>query len=959
MAVRIQWNEHEEAVLLCALIKVLNHELERKQAISEVSTQLREIAIARGIAIDDTFRNENGIALQMSKLEYVFTNGESGLYVDTGWYFTIVHIYRNDHDKYMKLLGEAMEVSAPNKAESMSFSTWMKENKPEQANGILSSLNILSILLLKNKTIQSSIVQITNIEEIESLLSRIRSNKGINMHAGSKRNAYIIALSEYRDYLLYLQGEHSEKKNSENTLAEISRKQSSENNDSCNECETAEREVSFIETQSYSYTRPLDLEYFGTHYSVKNWTQAYVQLVKCLLEDYPDKIASLQGKSIRGRGRIDIADTSGSDAMLAPREIAEDLYLETNESASAIVEKSGILLKFCDVDYDEVKILYISTRNNKLNSAQVEVKHQESKSYQTNGLSFYDWLVQTRGMAEGTGRSYDSAINTADAFVKEHNIGHGMLRGTTDAIIVSETADELFQTAEFVELNQRQHNRFRAALSKYLQYINGDNAIIEKRPEAVMEETFEDVDLTPYRMILLEKFPNGFRIDSRLDMGRFRAFWKDKFGLEIFEDNETVRKRVMHITVRYQDFVYLPETMASEQTTQKILSYLKECFQDGKSAVYFDALYKEFQSEFEGKHINNPEMLRSYLSFINQDKFYIHRNYLTADADTDVNPTDEVRDYLITAGIPVKVEDLKEKLSHIDEETVFWAVAGRNSAEFVRNKKGEYFHADIIHFTHQETDTIIEMIQQGIDDKGYMGGKELTDAIEVKLPSIMERYSFLTWLGLRDVVAYKLQNVFSFKGKIISTYGQDLSMSDVFAHFAASHDYFTLEQLNFLKRDLDTPIYFDSVYANSLRINKEEFVSRDQASFDIEATDAAISRFCTGDYIALRDISFFGSFPSAKFPWNGFLLEHYVADFSKKFKLLHIGFTAGTPVGAIVRRSSRFNDFDELVSAELAANSIPLNRESALKYLVDIGLLARRNYRGIDQVLSNAVLQRL
>ena len=79
MAVRIQWNEHEEAVLLCALIKVLNHELERKQAISEVSTQLREIAIARGIAIDDTFRKENGIALQMSKLEYVFTNGESAL----------------------------------------------------------------------------------------------------------------------------------------------------------------------------------------------------------------------------------------------------------------------------------------------------------------------------------------------------------------------------------------------------------------------------------------------------------------------------------------------------------------------------------------------------------------------------------------------------------------------------------------------------------------------------------------------------------------------------------------------------------------------------------------------------------------------------------------------------------------------------------------------------------------
>jgi hypothetical protein len=201
--------------------------------------------------------------------------------------------------------------------------------------------------------------------------------------------------------------------------------------------------------------------------------------------------------------------------------------------------------------------------------------------------------------------------------------------------------------------------------------------------------------------------------------------------------------------------------------------------------------------------------------------------------------------------------------------------------------------------------------------------------------------------------------MFSFKGKIISPYGQDLSMTEVFAHFASTRDYFTLEQLNSLKRDLDTPIYFDSVYANSLRINADEFVSRDQAAFDIEATDAAISRFCTGDYIALREISFFGSFPNAGFPWNVFLLEHYVAEFSKDFKLLHRGFTAGKPVGAIVRRSSRYNDFDELLSAELAVSGIPLDRENALQYLVDNGLLARKDYGKIEQVLSTAKQQRL
>ena len=40
----------------------------------------------------------------------------------------------------------------------------------------------------------------------------------------------------------------------------------------------------------------------------------------------------------------------------------------------------------------------------------------------------------------------------------------------------------------------------------------------------------------------------------------------------------------------------------------------------------------------------------------------------------------------------------------------------------------------INHPAHYQLDNGME----AIDDKGYMGGKELTDAIEVKLPTVME-----------------------------------------------------------------------------------------------------------------------------------------------------------------------------------------------------------------------------
>lgn len=791
----------------------------------------------------------------MSKLEYVYTKGASGLYVDAGWYFSIVRIYRNNYKKYMELLGETMEASKSDKAEKMSFASWLEVSYPKQVKRIISSLNVLSMLLLKSKVIRSNILKIMDIEEIASLIEKIRTNRGINIHIGGKRTAYITALSAYKDYLQYLQNEQNE--DNERTETEGS---GDVDEGSVNEGKTDELKVSFTESRNYSYTRPSDLEYFGTHYSIRNWTQVYVQTLKCLFKDYPDRISSMQGKCIRGKGRIDIADTVGSDAMLAPREIADDLFLETNESATHIVKKIGLFLNLCDVDYNEIKILYSFSRN----------KRRRVKTVHLN----------------------DGSIDIGDQAAK-------------------------------------------------------------------VEETFEGVDFVPYRKLLIEKLPKGFRIDSGISMRRFCSFWETMYKTELKASDEDIRKRINHITIRCNDFVYLPEMMMTEQTAERIFAYITECFQDRKIAVYFDALYKEFENEFEGKRINNPEMLKSYLVFANNGRFYIHKNYLTKDAHAKVDPTDEVRNYMITIGAPVTVDDLKAALSHINADAVYWAVAGSHSAEFVRNQKGEYFHADIIQFTQQEIDTITEMIQRAIDDKGYMGGKELTDAIEVKLPTVMERYPFLEWLGLRDAIAYKLRDMFSFKGKIISPYGQNLSMTEVFAHFALMRDYFTLEQLNSLKRDLDTPIYFDSVYANSLRINADEFVSRDQAAFDIEATDAAISRFCTGDYIALRKISFFGSFPDAGFPWNDFLLEHYVAEFSKDFKLMHSGFTAGKPVGAIVRRSSRYNDFDELLSAELAVSGIPLDRENALQYLVDNGLLARKNYGKIEQVLSTAKQQRL
>lgn len=803
---KISWNEHEEAILLQTLIDVLNHQRDRKQAIAEVSIRLRALAKSRGVVIDEKFRNENGIALQMSKLEYVFTEGKSGLYVSKGWYFDIVQLYRSAPDVFQDLLKDDSELQAPDRKDKSSFSEWLDKTYPDCSKSIQTTFNMLNVLLLKNKTIDSNLSRIKDISKIDDIVRQLQSNKNNKLHANKKnKSTFVNALNKYKEFLL----------------------------------------VCISETDSPS------------------------------------------------------VGTSSNKVL------------------------------------DDKKMLGVDSSSLK-----------ESP--------FYIWLIE-QGMSQATARSYASAINTADAYVIEHKNGCDLICGTDDWKKVEETTTELFRDPVFLEINERQHNRMRTSLNKYKEYLK--TAERHERTAADIEMPGK-VDLIRYREILSAYFRNGYRINSKLDMGRFRSFWSERYGEELAESDDIVRKNIVDLTIQYQDFVYLPEEMLDSATSRKVMSYLDKCFENGINAVYFDALYKEFQKDFINTHINNPGMLRAYLSYENDSKYCIQKNYIASSEEVTVNPVDDVRNYLITAGIPVSVEDLKNALSHIDGNEVFWIIAGHNSQEFVRNQKGEYFHADIIQFTPNEIAVITEMIQETISDKDYMCGKELTDAIETRLPSVMERYSFLTWLGLRDVIAYKLRDRFSFKGKIISAYGKELSMSDIFARFASSHEQFTLEQLNQLKRDLDTAIYFDSVYANSLRISKEEFVSRNQACFDVRAIDAAISRFCVDDYIALKEISFFGSFPYPGFPWNAFLLEHYVADFSNDYRLMHIGFAAECATGVVVKRESRYESFDELICSELASSNIPLTVDAALQYLVDIGFLARKNYKGIEQTLEKAKMLR-
>ena len=183
-------------------------------------------------------------------------------------------------------------------------------------------------------------------------------------------------------------------------------------------------------------------------------------------------------------------------------------------------------------------------------------------------------------------------------------------------------------------------------------------------------------------------------------------------------------------------------------------------------------------------------------------------------------------------------------------------------------------------------------------------------------------------------------------------------MSEIFADFCRSRDEFSLNELNVFATELGTAIYFDPIYENSLRISKDKFVSKKRARFLVSETDSTLDRFCTGDYIPLGKVQNFSFFPDTGFPWNVFLLEHYVASYSEKYLLLHIGFNANKCAGAIVKRSANIGKFDDLIINVLSNSSVQLKKNSALQYLSDEGYIARKIYYNIEELLIKATAQR-
>lgn len=955
------FTEHEAVLLLDAFLCFELGESSRKDAVIKCSKELRQMAKNSGMAIDDTYRNVNGITFQMASMESAY-RGKTIMKPATKLFTQTVEKHKNDRKNYERILREAKSMLERKKNNEAEFMAWLsKKVSAAQLSELYMAFQVIEQQAKIARIIENSLYEKIDVAVFKRVRSNIEQSKVFKFKHKRQMGRINSALNFLIQYAQEVEAQEEETKEPAPVVIPVVKDEPAPvlEKTARTSINTGEKVINFPSIPNMVFTKPVAFSYFENLQEERSWRTLYADLCEKLIEDYPDIFHKMREESIKSVTKVWLVDDKHTSMLAAPKRVTDNYYIETNRSAFDIVKSIRWILDQCAVDYENVVIRY--TQQGSGEKVTVPDTAASEKKYKRDDKEgFYQWMLNDQGMAEASCRGYVSAIRGAEKYAVAHKLSDTKLFGVSGEEAKA-TADALFMDADFVEINVEQHNRYRAAITKLLIYLGVDWDVPGRARGArtVISQPKKqkpDIDTAPYKAVLAQRYPRGYRLNSSIEMKKFRRYYEEINEAELTQESEFVEDIIRSCGIEHEGRVYAPSTMLSDELRDKLFNHIDSTFTSGKTVIYFEALFKEFSEEFLDHNIYDADMLKTYISHMAGDRFYIARSYMSVEQRVSADPIEDVRTCLKEQGIPMEVDELCKTLSHIPSDRIRMLLG--TNGEFVRNSKGEYFHVDSFAVTDEELDNIADLIESEIADHIFVSGNELYDAIRRKYPYVYERNAIFSIIGWRDALKYLLGEMFSFVGNIISSKDRELSMSDVFENYGKTHDSFDFQELLTFAENIGSTIYFDALYQSAARVSMDRFVSRDRVSFQVKETDRILDRFCTSDYLALPQIKDFGIFPEASHPWTPFLLEHYLAFHSERYYLMHGGYNRKVVVGAMVRKRKQYESFDDLVTDILAESDAPLQKKAALNYLSDNGYIARRSFTGIESLLINARAKR-
>ncbi len=351
MSERKMWDKYEAAVLLEAVLNIENNIESRNDAVERVSKQLRSMAQNRGLTIDDTYRNTNGISMQMVAMKATAFDIECKMKSHSKVFCEVVALYHTNQAEYNIILNQAhgwidyseekqhmMHEDSPTICSNRdAFSSWLqtKQIKKPAPNLIIAAIDEVSEYATKHNVSKVSVWDIPDEDKFNTFRTKMQAMRLFRLSHKNSAKIFDISWKYYVDFL----------KDKKEDGINASQRNELKNYD-------------YSPSTKLSFTKPELVMYFGAIDSnVASWRDVYRSVLNSLCEDYPYQIGELARNT-------ECTWLSFNDKDLrSPVLVRNGMYAEGNKSATEIVRTIRLLLDICKVDYENVVIRYLEGKD--------------------------------------------------------------------------------------------------------------------------------------------------------------------------------------------------------------------------------------------------------------------------------------------------------------------------------------------------------------------------------------------------------------------------------------------------------------------------------------------------------------------------------------------------------------------------------------------------------------------
>lgn len=442
----------------------------------------------------------------------------------------------------------------------------------------------------------------------------------------------------------------------------------------------------------------------------------------------------------------------------------------------------------------------------------------------------------------------------------------------------------------------------------------------------------------------LPRFEYGFKDDS-VEFYRFRAFYKEINGNECELKDDELRKVIRELGFEFDGKVYL----ISDENMNAMMNEISGYKGQGVNIIYYEQLYDLKSDEYFEAKIVSADMLKKMIKRL-MPKFRYKNNYFALHSEKQTELELIKNDILRVWGENTQqtFDELSLKLPLIPLDKIKFTLA--QQAAFVWKSAETYLQADCFEFDEQEIKHLIDYIEKECEEHGGISIDEIPfDNLKAENPEFSDTALITCFCKL-------VEDRFERNARILTRKGVNRDTYTAVTEFCCRQDKCKYDRLEYIARKvagtIRQPDIIEAANAVMVRINKDDFIADRLIHFDVDRIDTALDYIVTDDFVGMREITTFSTFPFCGYGWNLFLLESYCRRFSKKYKY-NTRRPNSSNSGAIVARTCHLAYRDIMVCA-VARSGRNLNQEEVFDFLTEAGYMERKRYRDIDLLINEA-----